>query len=351
MINLSAFDYENKIKNPLKLFEKTWKNKSFINGPSVENFENAFAEYCGVSDCAAVSSCTSALQLSLIALNIGPGDEVITSPYTWVSTVEVIKQVGAKVVYADIKDDFTLDPIEVKKKITSKTKAIILVDLFGQVCDIDKFINLGPIIIEDAAQSTGAIYKTRRVGSLAHLTCFSFYPTKNLSCWGDAGAVTGLPEYVNQIKKLRNHGQTSRFNIDTVGWNARMDSIHAEVLTHKLKLLDKWNKRRREIAQLYTAELNNIVTTPKENKNSLHVFHQYVITSVHKDKIQQALASKKIQSRTYYPTPLHHTKTYNDSNRYPNSELASLNGLAIPVHQYLTDKQVKLIIETIKGVL
>lgn len=350
MISLSGFGYEKKLKNPSKLFEDTWKQKSFISGPKVEAFEKAFGKYCD-KECVAVSSCTSALQLALLSLSIGPGDEVITTPYTWVSTVEVIRQVGAKVVFADIKQDFTIDPVQVSKKITSKTKAIIVVDLFGQVCDMDAFLKLPVPIIQDAAQSTGAIYKAKRVGSIAHLTCFSFYPTKNLGCWGDAGAVTGLPEYLDQIRKLRNHGQSERFHVSQVGWNARMDSIQAEILLNKLPHLDNWNKRRREIAHRYTSELNDIVVTPIVNPDGLHVYHQYVIMSPHKEKIQQALADKNIQSRTYYPIPLHHTEPYMDKVSYPNSEIASVNGLAIPVHQYLTDKEVTLIIKTIRNAI
>lgn len=350
MISLTGFGYEKKIKNPSKLFQETWSNKSFISGPTVETFEKAFGQFCN-SQCVAVSSCTSALQLALLSLNVGPGDEVITTPYTWVSTVEVIKQVGAKLVYADIKKDFTIDPVQVAKKITSKTKAIIVVDLFGQVCDMDAFLKLPIPIIEDAAQSTGAIYKAKRVGSIAPITCFSFYPTKNLGCWGDAGAVTGLPEYLDEIKKLRNHGQSERFNIKQVGWNARMDSIQAEVLLNKLPHLDYWNKRRREIAHRYSTELNDLVVTPINSADSLHVYHQYVIMSPHRDKIQKALADKNIQSRIYYPIPLHRIEPYMDRNSYPNSEIASINGLAIPVHQYLTDKEVSLIIKTIRNAI
>tara|TARA_Y100000114_G_C11762518_1_gene330701 strand:+ start:1677 stop:2732 length:1056 start_codon:yes stop_codon:yes gene_type:complete len=348
MINLSAFGYEKRLKNPSRLFSSTWNDKSFINGKSVKDFEQKFQTFCNAQDCVAVSSCTSALHLSLLALSVGPGDEVITSPFTWVSTVEVIRQVGAKVVYADIKDDFTLDPVDVKNKITSATKAIILVDLFGLPCDVDAFMKLGPIVIQDAAQSTGAIYKRKRIGGIAHLTCFSFYPTKNLSCWGDAGAVTGNKEYIDVIKKLRNHGQEKRFDIKMVGWNARMDSIHAEVLLNKLPRLDEWNKRRREIAHRYNEELQGIVDTPQAHSQSIHVYHQYVIMSMHKDKIQSALSNRNIQSRTYYPIPLHQTTVYKGDGHYPKAELASLNNLAIPVHQYLTDKEVGLIIKTIK---
>ena len=350
MITLSAFGYEKKLKNPKSLFNKTWKSNSFINGPAIEQFENEFAKYCGIKDCAAVSSCTSALQLSLLALGVGPGDDVITVPYTWVSSVEVIKQVGAKPVFVDInKDDMCIDIFQIKKKLTSRTKAIIGVDLYGNVCDIDALKKIeGVTIIEDAAQSTGAIYRGRRVGSLAHLTCFSFYPTKNLSCWGDAGAVTGLPEYIDEIKKLRNHGQRDRFQIDSVGWNARMDSIQAEVLLNKLPLLDKWNSRRREIAYMYNDGLAGFVDIPKQNKNSLHVYHQYVIHNINVDQIQQILLSNNIQSRRYYPIPLHKTKVYRDNNSYPNAEYSSNFGLAIPVHQYLTNKEVKTIIKVIK---
>ncbi len=349
MITLSGFGYEQKLKNPTKAFAKTWKTKSFINGPSVIEFEQKFKEYCNAQDCVATSSCTSALQLSLIALNVGPGDEVITVPYTWVSTVEAIKQVGATPVFVDINaDDLCIDPKSIENKITSKTKVILPVDLYGNVANIDALKKYNVPILQDAAQSTGAIYKGRRVGSLSHLTCFSFYPTKNLGSWGDAGAVTGNREYIDTIRELRNHGQTVKFKMNRVGWNARMDSLQAEILLNKLPLLDKHNKRRREIAFMYNEALDGLVNLPTQSKNSLHVYHQYVIQSVHIDRIQEALTKNKIQSRIYYPVPLHQTKPYEKNISLPNSEYASLNTLAIPVHQYLSNKEVKFIIKTIK---
>jgi UDP-2-acetamido-2-deoxy-ribo-hexuluronate aminotransferase len=352
MITLSGFGYEQKLKSPSKAFDNTFKNKSFINGPAIKEFEQKFKEYVGAEDCVAVSSCTSALQLSLLALRIGPGDEVITVPYTWISTVEAIKQVGAKPVFVDINlNDLCMNVTDVGKMINSKTKAIIPVDLYGNVADIDELKKYSIPIIQDSAQSTGAIYKGKRVGNLSHLTCFSFYPTKNLGCWGDAGAVTGDARYCAEIRELRNHGQTKKFNVNKVGWNARMDTIQAEVLLNKLPLLDKHNKRRREIAFMYNEALGDLVTVPSQNKNSIHVFHQYVIQSIHRDRIQQALADKEIQSRAYYPVPLNELKPYRTEQKFPNSRYASLTGLAIPVHQYLTDKEVKLIIKTIKEAL
>ena len=352
MITLSDFGYEKKLKSPSDAFAKTWKSKSFINGPAVREFETQFAEYTGAMDCVALSSCTSALQLSLLALNVQPGDEVITVPYTWISTVEAIKQVGAIPVFVDItENDLCMDITQIADRINSKTKAILPVDLYGNVADIDKLKKFNLPVLEDAAQSTGAIYKGKRVGNLSHITCFSFYPTKNLGCWGDAGAVTGDSHYLETIRELRNHGQSTRFQVNNVGWNARMDSIQAEILLNKLPLLDTHNKRRREIALEYNNELGTLVKIPTQNKNSIHVYHQYVIHSIHVDRIQQALNSKGIQSRTYYPTPAHKMKPYATKQSLPNAEYSSLNGLAIPVHQYLTDKEVKLIIKTIKEVL
>jgi len=349
MITLSGFGYEQKLKSPSKAFAKTFSSNSFINGPAVKEFETTFAEYTNAEDCVAVSSCTSALQLSLLALGVGPGDEVITVPYTWVSTVEAIKQVGATPVFVDINDtDLCMDVGQVMNVITKRTKAIIPVDLYGTVSNIDALKKFKVPIVQDAAQSTGAIYKGKRVGGLSHLTCFSFYPTKNLGCWGDAGAVTGDKSYCETIRELRNHGQTGKFNIKRVGWNARMDSIQAEVLLNKLPLLDKHNKRRREIALTYNKELQDIVDVPYQNKDCVHVYHQYVIQSKHIDRIKQALADKGIQSRTYYPIPLNQTPAYKTNQVFLNSQYAGLNGLAIPVHQYLTNKEVALIINTIR---
>jgi len=349
MISLSEFGYEQTLKDPTKAFAKTWESKSFINGPAVKEFEKQFATYCESESCVAVSSCTSALHLSLLALGVGPGDEVITVPYTWVSTVEVVKQVGATPVFVDITlNDMCIDPKEVAKKISKKTKAIIGVDLYGNVCNIDELKKFNVPIIQDSAQSTGAFYKGKRVGSLADLTCFSFYPTKNLSCWGDAGAVTGSKKYLKIIKQLRNHGQIDRFKINMVGWNARMDSIQAEVLLNKLPELDKHNARRRAIATQYNNKLHGVVEIPVQNINNTHVYHQYVIKHEKINSIEEFLLSKGIQSRRYYPTPLHKTETYKDKNSYPNAEYCSSSALAIPVHQYLTDGEVSSIIKAIK---
>lgn len=352
MITLSAFGLEKELINPANFFSTTWKTKSFINGESVSKFEKEFKDYCNAPDCVAVSSCTSALQLSLLALNVVPGDEVITVPYTWISTVEAIKQVGATPIFVDINpDDLCMDPKDISNKITSRTKAIITVDLYGNVSDIDSLMEHNIPIIEDAAQSTGAMYKGKRVGGMPHLTCFSFYPTKNLGSWGDAGAVTGMPEYTEVIRELRNHGQSEKFKVNRVGWNARMDSIQAEVLVNKLPLLDTHNKRRREIASMYDEALRDVVRVPVQNQHSLHVYHQYVIQSEHTKRIKDVLASKNIQSRTYYPTPINELEPYRTNETFPNSQRAGTHGLAIPVHQYLTDKEIELIIDTIKEAL
>ena len=347
MIKLSAFEYENKLKNPQNLFKNTFKNKSFIHGEKLIEFEKKFSKYCKAEDCAGVSSGTSALQLSLLALGIGPGDEVITVPYTWVSTAECIKQVGAKPIFVDIRKDFCINVDEIKEKINKKTKAIIGVDLYGNVCDIDSLKKFNIPVIEDAAQSTGALYKGKRVGGIADLTCFSFYPTKNLGCRGDAGAVTGSAKLIKKIKTLRNHGQTNKFNIQFVGWNARMDTIQAEILLNKLPYLNKWNNRRREIAKMYDKELISLIDKPFENKESKHVYHQYVILHDIKN-LELKLKKQGIQSRKYYPVPLNKFNAYKDNNAYQHSEYCSRHGLAIPVHQYLTNKEVKTIIKAIR---
>ena len=352
MIKLSDFGFEESLKDPSTAFSNTWSSKSFINGKAVDTFEKQFIDYCDADAGVAVSSCTSALQLSLLALGIGPGDEVITVPYTWISTAECIKQVGAKPVFVDIRsDDLCMDIKAVQGKITPKTKAIIPVDLFGNVADIDGLKSFGLPVIEDAAQSTGATYKDRKVGGTADLTCFSFYPTKNLGSWGDAGFVTGNEKLVSVIRELKNHGQSEKFKVNSVGWNARMDSLQAEVLSLKLPLLDTHNTRRREIAKRYNAELTKHVTVPFENEHSFHVYHQYVIHSEHVDNIQEALIKNGIQSRRYYPTIISKMEPYYTDEVFPNSLYSSKYALAIPVHQYLTDDQVSVIIKIIKETL
>ena len=351
MINLSAFGYEKDMRIQ-DIIPETWRRKDFIQGEMVKQFEHNFSKYVHAKHCIAVSSCTSALQMSLLALGIGPGDEVITTPYTWVSSAECIKQVGAIPVFVDINpDDMCINTNEVKSKMTQNTKAIIAVDLYGNVSDIDNLKQFGIPVIEDAAQSTGALYKGKVVGGFADITCFSFYPTKNLSCWGDAGAVTTNNDTIaEKITEMRNHGQSKRFMIERVGWNARMDTIHAEVLCRKLIHLDKWNAKRKQIAQWYNDEFKDRVKVPYPNQHSLHVYHQYVIRSPRMPAIKDYLNRKEIQARTYYPTPLHKTTTYAQSDKFPHAEIASATGLAIPVHQWLTEKDIDAIIKAVKEI-
>lgn len=352
MIKLSGFGYEKEM--PIAdILQETWKRKDFIQGEMVEIFENAFARYVHAEHCVAVSSCTSALQMSLLALGIGEGDEVITTPYTWVSSAECIKQVGATPIFADINDDdMCINVKEIKNKTTSNTKAIIAVDLFGNVSDIDSIKSLGIPVIEDAAQSTGALYKGMVVGGIADITCHSFYPTKNLSCWGDAGAVTTNNLSIAKcIKEIRNHGQSKKFEVQQVGWNARMDTIHAEVLYKKLVHLDKWNAKRKQIAQWYNDEFSDYLQVPYPNQHSYHVYHQYVIRSPRMLAIKDYLIKNGIQARTYCPTPLHLTLPYKQKGKFLNTENASATGVAIPVHQWLSEKDIDYVINTVNDII
>ena len=351
MINLFDFGYEKDMRIH-DIIPETWKRRDFVQGKMVKKFEEEFKKYVHAKHCVAVSSCTSALQMSLLALGIGEGDEVITTPYTWVASAECIKQVGASPVFADINaDDMCISVTEVAKKITKRTKAIIAVDLFGNVSDIETLRKFNIPVIEDAAQSTGALYKGMVVGGIADITCHSFYPTKNLSCWGDAGAVTTNNDKIaDSIRILSNHGQLEKFNVKRVGWNARMDTIHAEVLCRKLFHVDKWNAKRRQIAQWYNDEFEDLVQVPFANQNSMHVYHQYVIRSPRMLAIKDYLLRNDIQARTYCPTPLHKTDPYKQSGMFENSNIASSTGVAIPVHQWLEQKDIDHIIKTVKEI-
>jgi len=350
MINLSGFGYEESLKDPGTEFSYTFLTQQFINGEKQKELEHRLTEYTGAEDAAGTSSCTTALMLSLLAIGVKPGDEVITTPYTWISSVEVIAQIGAIPVFVDIDyKDMCIDAQLIKAKITSKTKAILVVDLFGNVCDIDTVKSYGLPVIEDAAQSLGASYKGEKIGKQADLTCYSFYPTKNLSCWGDGGAVTGSKSLIDEIKLLRNHAQHKKFNTVKIGYNARMDTIQAEVLCNKFPYLDTWNKRRSDIAKHYSNELSTLVETPSSKDYSTSVWHQYVIRTEHNKKIRQVLTDNDIQSRIYYEIPLHKTTPYFDPQSYANVEKCSATGLAIPVHQYLKDEEVEKVIEVIKN--
>ena len=286
------------IQQELKdVFSKT----NFIGGNNVNSLEKNIAKYIGVKYAISCNSGTDALHFALRSMNIGKGDEVITTPFTFISTLEAIMYVGAKPVFADIDlETYNISKKEILKKINKKTKAIIPVHLFGNPFDIkglkQEIGNKNIKIIEDCAQSFGSGINCQRVGSIGDIGCFSFYPTKNLGCYGDGGLITTNSEEICQdIKKLKNHGVSKRYHHDIIGYNSRLDEIQAAILNIKLKYVDQFNLMRVKIANLYDEALLDLknITIPKRPKNSHHVFHQYTICSPDRDKIKAGLEKRR----------------------------------------------------------
>jgi dTDP-4-amino-4,6-dideoxygalactose transaminase len=335
---------------------------SFILGPNVAALEEEVASYCGTRFAVGVASGTDALELSLRALNIGQGDEVITSPFTFIATTEAICRVGARPVFADIKPGcFTIDPKEVEDKITDRTRAVIPVHLYGQACDMDAILELADRynlkIIEDCAQAMGSEYNGRKVGSIGSIGCFSFFPTKNLGAYGDGGiVVTNNQEFAERIKMLRHHGSKDKYHHVMQGLNSRLDELQAAILRVKLKYLDGWNKARRVNARLYnnllnTRKLNNELILPKELPGNKHIYHLYVVRTRLRDKLRQWLRDKGISTLIHYPLSLHLQEVYRDlgykEGDFSNSELASKEVLSLPMHPELTDKEIAYVADSI----
>ena len=320
----------------------------FALGPEVDAFEEEFAAYCGTRYGVAVNSGTSALHLALLAAGVGPGDEVITVPFTFVATVAAIRYVGATPVLVDIEPETcTLDVTRLADVITPRTKAVIPVHLYGQSADMDPLLALarrhGLAVIEDAAQAHGAEYRGRRVGSLGDLGCFSFYPGKNLGAYGEGGfVVTNDEGLAKSIRSLRSWGESRRYHYMSAGFNYRMDGIQGAILRVKLRHLPAWTDARRRIAATYDRLLADTgVTTPTRMKYAAHVYHLYAVRSPRRDALHQALEVAGIQTGLHYPMPIHLQLGYADlggkAGDHPNAEAAATTTLTLPIYPELPD--------------
>ncbi|MFQ5498167.1 MAG: DegT/DnrJ/EryC1/StrS family aminotransferase [Candidatus Zixiibacteriota bacterium] len=334
-------------------------SSSYVLGAAVDSFEDNFAKYCGTRHCTGVSSGTAALVLALRALEIGPGDEVITAANTFVATVAAIVQVGAKPVLVDV-DPVTrnIDPALIELALCQRTKAIVPVHLYGHIAPMDKIMALaeqsGTAVIEDAAQAHGAEYDRARAGSIGRMAAFSFYPAKNLGAFGEAGAVTtNDADLDKKLRMLRDHGSTEKYKHDLIGYNARMDGIQGAVLGVKLKYLDKWNERRRRVAAQYSKELINLpVTTPSECGGSSDVYHVYVIETDRRTELKSYLSEAGIPTLIHYPIPVHKQKAttflgYKDGD-FPVTERLADQILSLPIHPYLSSEQVSYVAQQIR---
>lgn len=333
----------------------------FILGSEVANFEPEFAAYCGASECIALNSGTSALHLALLAAGVGPGDEVITVPFTFVASVAAVIYAGARPVLVDIDPrSFTMDPAAIESAITPRTKVILPVHLYGQTADMDPILEIARrhnlIVIEDAAQAHGAKYKGRAAGSIGDIGCFSFYPAKNLGAYGEGGAVTtSNPQYARTVRMLRDWGQDGKYHHALRGFNYRMEGFQGAILRVKLRHLEQWTERRRAIAKAYNQLLSDMnVETPTEMPSARHVYHVYSVRSKERDALQEALQAEGIQTAIHYALPAHLQPAYADlgysKGSLPESEKAANEVLALPVYPELTDAQVRLVAQALENV-
>jgi dTDP-4-amino-4,6-dideoxygalactose transaminase len=329
----------------------------FILGNNVSSLEHEVAVYHNVEKGVGLASGTDALYLSLKALDIKEGDEVITTPFTFIASAESITYVGATPVFADIdRDTLNISPAKIEEKITDKTKAIIVVHLFGQPADMDEIMQIAGKynlkVIEDSAQAFGAKYKDVPIGSIGDAGCFSFYPSKNLGAYGDGGMIiTSNRDVSEKVKLLRNHGTVGPYQHDFIGYNSRLDEIQAAILRIKLRHIDTYNHNRRQIASLYTSLLADTVTCPEEKRDRTHVYHQYTIRTHGRAHVQQVLKDNNISSVIYYPAPLHFQKAFQylgyKEGDFPESESAANEVMSLPIYPELEQEKVQRIAEVI----
>jgi dTDP-4-amino-4,6-dideoxygalactose transaminase len=336
-------------------------NADFILGKDVELFEQEFARFCNADYAVGVDSGTSALELALRAYAIGDGDEVITVSHTFIATVAAISYTGARPVLVDIdQDTYNMDPARIEAAITSSTRAIVPVHLYGQACDLDPVLEIARkhklIVVEDACQSHGARYKGNPVGALGDAGCFSFYPGKNLGAYGDGGIiVTNSREVSERLKLLRNYGQPEKYQHTIMGYNRRLDSLQAAVLRAKLRHLDQWNASRQRAAKLYDELLKDVasIRTPYAAEESSHVYHLYVIQHPERDRLLSYLRDQGVQAGLHYPTPVHLQPCYENLGMpvgsLPITEEIASRVISLPMFAEITDEQIEHVCDSIKS--
>jgi dTDP-4-amino-4,6-dideoxygalactose transaminase len=341
--------------------EKVLASQQFILGNEGAALESEIAQLCGVAYGIGVASGTDALILSLRACGVQAGDEVLIPPFTFVATGSAVSASGAKPVFADIRPDtYNLDPSDLARRITPKTKAIIAVHLYGLSADMDPILKFARErnlhVIEDNAQSIAATYKGRKTGSLGDAACLSFYPTKNLGAYGDAGMiVTNSSELAARLRNLRNHGQSSRYMSSEAGWNSRLDEIQAAILRVKLRHLPEWQRARQSHAAAYSKLLLGIpgIAPPLIPENYEHAFHQYTIRVERRDALQQVLSLRNIGNAVYYPVPLHLQPLYASlgykPGDFPHAEHAAKEVISLPMYPELRLDQLTRVAETVAG--
>lgn len=341
--------------------ERVLESQQFILGPEVEAFEREIAAYSECRYGIGVSSGTDALLVALMAIDIQPDDEVITSPYTFFASVGSIARLGARPVFVDIDPlTYNLDPVRIEAVITPRTRAIIPIHLFGQMADMDPILEIAArrnlFLIEDAAQAIGAEYKGKRAGSLGHLGCFSFFPSKNLGGYGDGGMVTtNDAQLAQRVRRLRSHGEQARYEHTRVGGNFRLDALQAAVLRVKLRYVDAWTAARQcnvdTYRRLFASQELGAVSPPVEASRRRHVYHQFVVQSTQRDALLATLQRRGIGTAVYYPTPLHlqpcFASLHYQRGAFPHSEYAARHSLALPIYPELTPAMQEEVVQAI----
>lgn len=336
------------------------ESTQFILGPNVTGLEQETAAYLGTPHAVGCASGTDALHLAVLAAGIKPGDEVITTPFTFIATAEAICYAGGIPVFVDVDPQtFNIVPELIERAITPKTRAVIPVHLFGQPADVAAIAAICDrhklALIEDCAQSFGAAIDGKMTGSIGAFGCFSFFPSKNLGGYGDGGLVTcATAEGAEQLKMLRNHGSKVRYHHDVIGFNSRLDDLQAAILRVKLRHIDRFNQERRRVAHRYSAALNDVVTVPFEDGKGIHVYHQYTLLSDQRDRIMAKLSERQIASAVYYPIPLHRQNVFADQCRnlsLPVAESVAERCMSLPIYPEMTNDQVDQVVEAVREAL
>lgn len=345
----------------LSMINEVLESSQYVLGSKGAQFEAEVGRFLGMREAVGVASGTDALHLVLRALGIGHGDEVITSPFSFIATAEAIIYTGARPVFADIDPlTFNIDPTLIERAVTKKTKALLPVHIFGHPADMAEIMDIGTRyglpVIEDCAQSFGAALDGRKAGSFGAASCFSFYPSKNLGAYGDGGLVAvNSPDVADEIRRLRNHGSRGGYRHDCIGYNSRLDELQAAVLLVKLSRIEQYNNKRRSRAALYTRLLRDVVACPVEKERAYHVFHQYTIRSPRRDEIRNVLKNGGISSVVYYPVPLHLQEAlgflgYKEGD-FPVAEAISKEALSLPMYPELTDEDIGKVAHAVRECL
>ena len=363
-MNVQFIDFSEQykvIKDEINVgLKQVFEKGNFILGQEEKDFENEFARYCGARYGVGVNSGTDALYLALASLDIGPGDEVILPTFTFIATALCVSYTGAKPVFVDIEDTtYNLDPKKVEKAVTKNTKVILPVHIYGQSADMDEILKIAKKnnikVVEDAAQAHGASYKGKRIGSLGDISCFSFYPTKSLGAFGDGGMiVTDNKEIYERILMLRDYGRIGRYEHKIKGYNSRLDTVQAVILSAKLKRLDRWNKMRGDSAAYYCELLKDVkgVKIPQIKKDRGHIFQTFAVRVKNRDRICEEIKKKDIGVLIHYPIPLHLQEAYKElghgAGDFPVAEQVSREILSLPMFPHISKKQIKYVCDALK---